>query len=262
VLRKYGRALAAVSAVWFIYDLIVYPFNIYSSSILNNITGGSTDLAVIFGWNTVINLFGMPGAILGSFVADYLGAKWTLIVALVIQGIIGCIMSGLYVKLTEHIAVFSFLYGLFSTFGEFGPGLCTFLLASKCCPTAVRGQFFGIAAAAGKAGAFIGIWIFPPIINAFGGPDSIRGNTGPFWIGSAMAFLNAFVTLFFVHPLDSDGMDEEDAKFREYLEAHGYDTSMMGLEEGSGYTTAVEENIMGIGRKVERWYRMRTPPSP
>jgi len=76
-----------------------------------------------------------------------------------------------------------------------------------------------------------------------------------------MAFLNAIVTLLFVHPLDSDGMDEEDAKFREYLEAHGYDTSLMGLEE-TGYSTAVEENVVGIGKKFETWYRMRTPPSP
>ena len=39
-----------------------------------------------------------------------------------------------------------------------GPGNCTILLAGKTSPTAVRGQFYGIAAAVGKLGAFVGTW--------------------------------------------------------------------------------------------------------
>jgi hypothetical protein len=45
-----------------------------------------------------------------------------------------------------------------------GPGNCLGLLASKTSPTAVRGQFYGLAAAIGKVGAFAGTWAFPPII--------------------------------------------------------------------------------------------------
>jgi len=39
-----------------------------------------------------------------------------------------------------------------------GPGNCLGLLASKSSPTAVRGQFYGLAAAVGKVGAFVGTW--------------------------------------------------------------------------------------------------------
>jgi nitrate/nitrite transporter NarK len=127
------------------------------------------------------------------------------------------------------------------SFGEFGPGNCLGLLASKTSPTAVRGQFYGIAAAVGKIGAFVGTWAFPPMIKDFGGSDSTRGNTGPFWVGSALAVLSALITLVFIKPLNHDGMAEEDAKFREYLEAHGFDTSLMGLGE-TGSVTAVEES--------------------
>lgn len=42
--------------------------------------------------------------------------------------------------------------------GWAGPGNCLGLLASKTSPTAVRGQFYGIAAAVGKVGAFVGTW--------------------------------------------------------------------------------------------------------
>lgn len=63
----------------------------------------------------------------------------------------------------------------------------------------------------------------------FGGPSSNRGNTGPFWIGSGLAVLSALITFFFIRPLSREGLAEEDRLFREYLEAHGYDTSRMGF---------------------------------
>jgi len=185
----------------------------------------------------------MPGTILGAFVLDYIGPKYTLIMGLMLQAIIGFIMSGLYSKLTNNIAAFAVVYGIFLSFGEFGPGNCTILLASKTSPTAIRGQYYGIAAATGKVGAFVGTWVFPPIIDAFGGPDSLKGNTGPFWIGSALAILSALVTLFFVKPLTQDGLELEDRLFREYLEENGYDTSHMGLQEMSDTKSTVEERI-------------------
>jgi len=67
---------------------------------------------------------------------------------------------------------------------------------------------------------------------AFGGPDSLRGNTGPFWVGSGefplsrvfacilpsgyiddilgLAILSAIVVFLFVKPLTTDGMIQED----------------------------------------------------
>lgn len=94
-------------------------------------------------------------------------------------------MSGAYVQLTNHIGAFAVcpllcfllwnwifimsatqvVYGIFLSFGELGPGNCTLLLAAKCGPTAVRGQYFGVAAAVGKVGALVGTWgtvSFPP----------------------------------------------------------------------------------------------------
>ena len=128
------------------------------------------------------------------------------------QAIIGFIMSGCYKQLSEHIAAFAVVYGIFLSFGEVGPGNCLGLLASKTSPTAIRGHFYGIAAAIGKIGAFVGTWAFPPIIEAFGGSTTDRGNTGPFWIGSGLAVLSAIVTFLFIRPLEHDGMLEEDAK--------------------------------------------------
>lgn len=229
IIKRYWVSLSAISFIWFLYDFIAYPFGIYSSTILDNVTGGSDSLSVVFGWNVVINLFYIPGTLGGAFVIDYLGVKYTMITGLVLQAIVGFIMSGLYVQLTNHIAGFAVVYGIFLSLGELGPGNCLGLMASKSSPTAIRGQFYGLAAAIGKVGAFVGTWAFPPMIDAFGGPKSTKGNTGPFWIASALALLSATVTLLFTKSLTHDGMAEEDEAFRKYLEANGYDTSQMGL---------------------------------
>ncbi len=63
------------------------------------------------------------------------------------------------------------MYGIFLSFGELGPGNCLGMLAAKSGPTAVRGQYYGIAAAVGKVGAFVGTWgtvSFPPFYTFFG----------------------------------------------------------------------------------------------
>jgi len=242
VIRRYWPSLVAISLTWFIYDFITYPFGIYSSTVVNNIIGDNSSIPVVFGWNVIINLFYMPGTLIGAFVVDYLGPKYCMITGLICQAIIGFIMSGLYHQLTTHIAGFAVVYGIFLSFGELGPGNCLGLLASKTSPTAVRGQFYGTAAAVGKVGAFVGTWAFPPMIDAFGGAATDRGNTGPFWVGSGLAILSALITFFFIRPLSHDGMADEDAKFREYLADHGFDTSLMGLGE-NGSTTAVDESL-------------------
>jgi hypothetical protein len=83
--------------------------------------------------------------------------RWKIL-GLVLQAIIGFIMSSLYVQLKRHIAAFAVIYGIFLSFGELGPGNCLGLLAAKSAPTATRGQYYGFAAAVGKVGAFSGTW--------------------------------------------------------------------------------------------------------
>lgn len=230
IIKRYWVSLTAISFVWFIYDFISYPFGIYSSTILASVEPPGSSLVVIFGWSTVVNLFDMPGTIIGSFFVDRLGPRYTMIIGLVMQSIFGFFLSGFYPQLKHHVAGFAVMYGIFLSWGEFGTGICTIIIAAKTGPTAVRGQFYGIAAAVGKVGAFVGTWAFPPMIQAFGGSASDRGNSGPFFVGSGLALLNAIITFFFIKELTTDGMAREDEAFRAYLEENGYDTSQMGLK--------------------------------
>ncbi|KAJ7760749.1 MFS Git1p-related glycerophosphoinositol and glycerophosphocholine permease [Mycena maculata] len=249
VLRKYGMRLAAISLTWFIYDFITYPFGIYSTTVVDIITDSNASLSVVFGWNVVINLFYMPGTILGALTVDYLGPKWTMITGLLFQALFGFFMSGFYQQLRKHVAGFAVMYGIFLCFGEFGPGNCLGLLASKSSPTAVRGQFYGTAAAIGKIGAFVGTWAFPPMIADFGKHSASQADTGPFWVGSGLAILSALITYFFIVPLDHDGMAKEDLVFREYLEANGFDTSGMGFHEIDSQTSSVPDMEEKVAEK-------------
>lgn len=126
VIRFYGLRLLAVSAIWFIYDFSAYPFSLYGSSILESIYGDSdlAPLTTIFGWNTVINLFYIPGTVLGAFVSDWIGPRYTLALGVTLQAVVGFIMAGAYDKLAQpqYVGAFAVVYGIFLALGELGPG--------------------------------------------------------------------------------------------------------------------------------------------
>ena len=145
------------------YDFSAYGFGIYSSYILDNLLGNDNRLWVTFGWNTVINLFYMPGCIFGSWLSDWIGPRYALTLGVTLQAIVGYIMAACYQYLNKPSAVGGFVvvYGVFLALGEVGPGDNIGLIASKTSATAIRGQYYGIAGAMGKVGAFVGTYLFP-----------------------------------------------------------------------------------------------------
>lgn len=133
---------------------------------------------------------------------------------------------------------------IFLSLGEAGPGDNIGLVASKTCATAVRGQYYAIAAAMGKIGAFVGTYLFPIIQNnAPGGASSTRGGQDPFFVSSSLCLFSAFLALFFLPHIGQDTITEEDLKFREYLESHGWDTMQMGTKKHQEASRSVGENV-------------------
>ena len=240
IIKFYWFRLLVVSLIWFIYDFSAYSFGIFSSYILAQIIPDG-DLYKTFGWNVVFNLFYIPGAFLGALAADYLGPRLTLGTGVSLQGMVGFIMAALYPKLKHHIGGFVVVYGIFSTLGEFGPGDNIGLLASKTCATPIRGQYYGIAAAVGKIGAFVGTWVFPVIIKNAGGPKTDSGNQAPYYVSSALCFFSAFLALFFLPALGQDALNKEDEDFLQYLKDNNYDISLLG--DGSFKNDYTDESI-------------------
>lgn len=227
-LKFYGPRLFLVSTIWFIYDFLTYPFGIYSSTWIKVIQPDSA-LWQTFGWSVLVNFFYLPGAILGAFTSDWMGPRLALMIFVAAQGALGFVMSGCYTYLKEsqNIAGFVVVYGIFLSLGEMGPGDNIGLVASKTCATGIRGQYYAIAAAIGKIGAFVGNYIFPYIIKAGGGAHTTRGGQYPFYVASALCFFSAFL-VWCLPTINQDAIEKEDFEFKKYLELHGYDTTKMG----------------------------------
>lgn len=235
VLKFYWWRLFVVSLIWFIYDFSGYSFSLFSSTIVSNLLGSNTALWKSFGWTTLIYLFYLPGCIGGSFASDWFGPKLTLGFGVLAQGIVGFIMAGVYSYLAraENVAGFVIVYGIFLALGEFGPGDNIGLIASKTCATAVRGQYYGIAAALGKVGAFVGNEVLAILYNKYEETDPIKAGQYPFFISSALCILSAFIALFLLPHIGQDTIDAEDTKFRAYLAENGYDVSQMGVQSSA-----------------------------
>lgn len=258
VLRFYGLRLLTVSLIWFIYDFSAYSFGIYSSTILANIFDSSTSpLTTIFGWNTVINLFYIPGTMLGAPLSDRLGPRRALAIGVLLQAVVGFVMAGSYARLArpQMVGAFTTVYGIFLSLGELGAGNNIGLLAAKTCATGVRGQYYGVAAAVGKIGAFVGTWVFPYIIAAGGDSETLSAQY-PFWVSGSLCVLSAVLVLVGLPEVGQDTIALEDARFREYLEANGFDTRQMGLGKGEVVEKAEEkgqekgdENVQGLGEE-------------
>jgi len=168
----------------------------------------------------------------GSILSDWVGPRYALAGGVLAQAIVGFIMAGLYPHLArpENVAAFAVVFGIFLSLGEVGPGDNIGLVASKTCATGVRGQYYAIAAAVGKIGAFVGTYVFP-YIEAAGG-DLNTSAQYPFYVSSALCVLSGFLALFCLPHIGQDTITHEDIKFRAYLEGQGWDVNQLGLLKG------------------------------
>lgn len=110
-----------------------------------------------------------------------------------------------------------------------------------------RGQYYGIAAAVGKIGAFVGSYVFPVIYAD--GSTATKGGQFEFLTGSILAMFSGFLALTFLPEVGQDTIEIEDVKFREYLTSHGYDTSKLGLEDSS--IENIVEQGESVGEKID-----------
>ncbi|PWY82010.1 MFS general substrate transporter [Aspergillus heteromorphus CBS 117.55] len=239
IIKFYWMRWCVVALIWFMYDFSTYSFSIYSSQWLEIIIGDSSPLWVTLGWNTVINVFYLPGSLIGAFCSDWFGPRNTLAVGVFLQGAVGLIMTGCYPYLdtNQYVGAFVVVYGIFLALGEVGPGDNIGLCAAKTCATPIRGQYYGTAAAMGKVGAFVGTYVFPIIVK--NAPNKIRQGQDPFYVSSALCIFSAFLAFFFLPKINQDTITHEDARFRAYLEEQGYDTTSMGIVDVPAETEEV-----------------------
>lgn len=156
---------------------------------------------------------------------DRIGRKQNMTLGFLLWAVWGFILGGALPQIQSVFPLFIVMYGIFQALGEMGPGVSTFLCAAESFPTPLRGHFLGFAAAVGKAGASIGTEVFSPIQDSFSSTE--KGQQAVFLIGAAFTVVGGLLSWFLIPDMSRE-LETEDARFKAYLEEHGYDISLYG----------------------------------
>lgn len=187
------------------------PNSIMSSVIINSLVPGKNVRTVAL-WQLYLALMPVPGVLVGAWLVNRIGRRWTGILGLLAGYVVcGFVIGGLYDRLTtEALPAFVVLYGLLQAFGHMGPGATIGLISCESFPTAARGMGYGVAAGFGKAGAAVGTQVFTPLRDS-AGPSST------FYLAGGIGLVASVIYYFLPEGYGVD-LQQEDEEFEKLLE--------------------------------------------
>jgi MFS family permease len=155
--------LIGTAGGWALLDFCYYGNTISQPEILKLLSPNATLLD-----NTLIQLgifvvFAIPGYILAILLLDKTGRRSIQILGFAVMALMFLII-GFVPVIAQHALPFLLLYGISYFFTEFGPNTTTFIYPAELFPVDVRTTGHGIAAGAGKLGAFAGAFLFPDFL--------------------------------------------------------------------------------------------------
>jgi MFS family permease len=215
VFKYYWRRLLGTCGCWFIYDFVVFPNGVFSSSIISSIIKDKNDLMNVGEWTLLLSVLSLPGVFIGASVVDKIGRRNCLMIGFAGYLVIGLIIGLAYEKLSKIVPLFIIFYGLFNSMGNFGPGNCIGLVSAESFATPVRGTLYGLSAAMGKTGAAVGTQAF----------TSIQNNLGKKWtfiISAILGTVGVMLAYFTIPQLKDDDLMVADLEFERYLRLNGW----------------------------------------
>ncbi|HZY93169.1 MAG TPA: MFS transporter [Thermoplasmata archaeon] len=177
LLRTYGPILIGTAASWFLLDMAFYSTNIFNPTVLTYIGFSSKGLAAVAKVRTLAIgnvLVSLAGAVPGYWAAvaliDRVGRRPLQYIGFAVMAGAFFTLGMAYGPLVAVLPLFLVIYAATFFFANFGPNTTTFVYPSEVFPTSFRTTGHGIAAAAGKAGAVIAVFLFPSLILLYGLP--------------------------------------------------------------------------------------------
>lgn len=101
IIRRYWFLVLIPSVLWALYDFIYFPSSMFSGVILDRVAKDAP-LIQTCAWNILINAFYVPGMLVSGALVDIIGRRWTVILGLTGQAIIGFILGIWYQQLVDH----------------------------------------------------------------------------------------------------------------------------------------------------------------
>jgi len=168
-LKERGVLMRLIGAAgcWFLMDIAFYGNSISNPLLLKALQPKGSLLSHTLLSGGIFLFSAVPGYWLAVWLLDKVGRRriqWQgfAVMALAFGAI--ALLPGATKQVWEFLALFALSY----FFIEFGPNMTTFVYPSEIFATNVRGSATGIAASAGKAGAFVGALLVPHMIKWVG----------------------------------------------------------------------------------------------
>jgi len=155
--------LIGAAGTWFLMDVAFYGNSVSSPLILARLEPHASLLHHTLTSLAIFLVAALPGYWAAIALLDRLGRRWIQVQGFGVMAL--CFgLIWLVPAVTAATGAFLALFALSYFFVEFGPNQTTFVYPAEIFPTAVRGTADGIAAAAGKLGAFAGALLVPHLL--------------------------------------------------------------------------------------------------
>jgi MFS family permease len=165
--RDLAIRLIGASAAWFLMDFAYYDNTVSSPLVLHAVSPGQDLVTETLTQLFVFAIAAVPGYFVAAAMIDRIGRKTIQILGFAMMALsFGAI--ALIPGIEKLIFPFLVIYGISYFFTEFGPNATTFVYPAELFPVEGRTTGHGIAAAAGKIGGFVGVFLFPVLV-ALGG---------------------------------------------------------------------------------------------
>ena len=169
--RRWLIRLMGVSFAWFLLDFAYYGNTVSSPLVLATLAPHASLLKITLTQLAIFVAAAAPGYFVAAVTMDRLGRKFIQVLGFgVMAATFGAI--AFIPGIEKQMLPFLVIYGLSYFFTEFGPNTTTFVYPAEIFPVAMRTTGHGIAAAMGKVGAFIGVFLFPLLMTWKGLPGA------------------------------------------------------------------------------------------
>lgn len=157
------KALIGTAGAWWLYDIVYYGTTNNQPSIVDKVFGSDEDLLENCFHNIILNSMGLPAVVMAIVNLKGMGEK-----ALQSWGFMAISFSSLLLAATLQYFPDSnnvnFICCCFLIFTlNWGVNVSTYVMPIGAYPPEVSGTFFGLSAAGGKLGAFVGAYVFDPL---------------------------------------------------------------------------------------------------
>jgi MFS transporter, PHS family, inorganic phosphate transporter len=159
--------LIGASLAWLLFDFVYYGNTIASPVIVKLVSPHASLLGTVTYTLAIFAVAAVPGYLLAAATIDRIGRKLMQTAGFALMAI-AFVCLWLVPGATTTVLPFLLLFGATYFFAEFGPNTTTFVYPAEIFPVRVRTTSHGIAAAAGKIGAFIGTYALTALLPLIG----------------------------------------------------------------------------------------------